>query len=462
MALGWHKYDMDIRQRVALTGREVIGSMGYTGPLAALAPESLPNIADFCKENVAVVTNPAIDREREAEHFTTRTVLGSRPSLDEGPISPLGLELRTPLLLEGETLAPLLAAEKGRELALRFGAETLEKVVDFFTYQGRDPARVALLDTTFDPEAGLANRLAELCSEAAQAATNGALLLILDDRHSFGDGRVFIDPALVVAAVSDCLAKNRLRRQTSIVVRSAAVRNLHDIMLLLGLGVDAVSPYLLWRISCELADESHPPELVMQNTMDVLQKGMEKVMSTMGIHELCGYGRVFSAIGLTQELAAVMQLPNFCAAARVGLGYEQLEALARKRLALAASGTEAKIYQEPARNPRVGRVLRNVAIGKTGYLEMAAELEKIEEELPTGLRHLLSIKSASGSGQRQVMNDVDLSIGRHDLPLVIAAMSFGSQGESSFRAYAAAAKKVNRSEERRVGKESRSRWSPYH
>jgi len=80
-SFGWRQYDMSIRRRVAHDGREVIGSMGYTGPLSSFVPDSLPNISDFCKENVAVVTNPAIDREREIEHFSTQVVLGNHPDI---------------------------------------------------------------------------------------------------------------------------------------------------------------------------------------------------------------------------------------------------------------------------------------------------------------------------------------------------------------------------------------------
>ena len=57
------------------------GAGGYAhvdGPLAALSPER-QNLADYFKETVAVVTNPAIDREREIEHFSTRAIFGRRP-----------------------------------------------------------------------------------------------------------------------------------------------------------------------------------------------------------------------------------------------------------------------------------------------------------------------------------------------------------------------------------------------
>ena len=52
------------------------GSLGYDGPLAALAKHRV-NIADYFKETVAVVTNPAIDRGREVEVFSTSSLLGA-------------------------------------------------------------------------------------------------------------------------------------------------------------------------------------------------------------------------------------------------------------------------------------------------------------------------------------------------------------------------------------------------
>jgi len=42
-----------------------------------------------------------------------------------------------------------------------------------------------------------------------------------------------------------------------------------------------------------------------------LKTGIEKVISTMGCHELRGYGRICSSIGLAPEVASVLASPNF-------------------------------------------------------------------------------------------------------------------------------------------------------
>ncbi|MGQ0516798.1 glutamate synthase central domain-containing protein, partial [Bacillus sp. D-CC] len=77
-------------------------SLGHDSPLAALDTDRR-NIADFIKESVAVVTNPAIDRDREVEHFSTRTILGERPSLLSGAKQPFVVEMLSPIILEGST-----------------------------------------------------------------------------------------------------------------------------------------------------------------------------------------------------------------------------------------------------------------------------------------------------------------------------------------------------------------------
>src|SRR2546428_3880570 len=79
-AFGFEPDDLKQAAFMGETGNELIGSLGYDGPLAALS-ERRANLADHLQETVAVVTNPAIDREREIEHFSTRAHLGPRPSL---------------------------------------------------------------------------------------------------------------------------------------------------------------------------------------------------------------------------------------------------------------------------------------------------------------------------------------------------------------------------------------------
>ena len=107
----------------------------------------------------------------------------------------------------------------------------------------------------------------------------------------------WLDPHLVTSAIDQALVKEALRRDCSLVLRSAAIRSLHDIITVFGLGADLISPYYMFMT---VYDESTKP---LTNLYSALAKGLEKVISTIGIHELRGYGRLFSSIGLHEEIA---------------------------------------------------------------------------------------------------------------------------------------------------------------
>ena len=441
-AFGWRHYDHLIRQQEAHSGKEVIGSLGYTGPLASFIPQSLPNISDFCKENVAVVTNQALDGDREKEHFSSMVILGRRPHIKMAQTAPPALQMNSPLLLGAHLLQDQLNVDQCRQISQHFGSCLVEDVIDFFTSRVLQPEPVRFLNATFVPAEGLLSRLNELAIESRTAIEEGAHLLILDDAASFTKGRVFIDPILLVAYLQEFLIKAGCRRKISLIVHSGAIRNRHDLMLVLGVGAEAVHPYLLWRVSAGYAHDQMDGVQVIKNTFTVLQQGIQKVMSAMGIHELCGYGRIFSAVGLKTDLADILQIANFGGSENVSFGINEVEAMAGQRYARAVTKVEVGRYRDIDSNAKVGRIIRETAIGKKGYREMAAGLDAITEQFPKGIRHLLQTKAILPIN-RLTMNEVDLSVGEHSLPLLIAAMSFGSQGEKSFRTYAEAAQKAN-------------------
>jgi glutamate synthase (NADPH/NADH) large chain len=407
-----------------------------------MIPEALPNASEYFKENVAVVTNPAIDREREADHFSTKTILGDRPD-SKGLQKPsaVGLELSSPVLLGGgvEDVVPV---EVSRRIAEKYGTFILEDVLSFFTADGKDISRVHTLDATFEPAGCLKERMNALCDEAVEAVKNGAVILLVDDSRSFDGEKVFVDPGLAATTLVKRLDAEGIRRKCSLIVRSAAVRNLHDVMFLLGLGIDAVNPYLMQRVTADFSDEKREVEKLVGGIMDILQKGMEKVMSTMGIHELCGYGRIFASIGLTKRMAEIFQCPNFCASESTGLSYKRLVALAKMRQERIRSDKNAPLWKDKPRNVRVGKVLRAASLGESGWKAMAEGMAEIDSAIPNAVRHMLTIKNVDPE-ERTPLERVDISVKGHDIPVTIPAMSFGSQGENSFRSYAEAAKRAN-------------------
>jgi glutamate synthase (NADPH) large chain len=140
-----------MRKHVAATGKGPIGSMGHQGPLACMDP-GLSNVSDYFKENVAVVTNPAIDREREAEHFSTAVILGDRPDNPDHP--PVGCASKPPSCSEASSPRPC-PPWTSWPCAGSTAPTPWNRSSTFFTAQQRDPSRMAILDATYDPGAGI-------------------------------------------------------------------------------------------------------------------------------------------------------------------------------------------------------------------------------------------------------------------------------------------------------------------
>ncbi len=433
---GWQREDTKLVQQMASNGAEPIGSLGYDGPLAALSTER-QNLADYFKETVAVVTNPAIDREREVEHFSTRAVFGRRPSLHDAGHDTKTVEASFPVILGGHhELAPLSDRDL-RAIAREHKTYLLEDLWEEF--RGRSAAiEVSLLES--ETSWGAIERIRQ---EAAQKVGAGAELLVLTDRTVYDGESRFLDPHLATSAVDGALRRLRtepgeenLRRRCSIVVRSAAIRNVHDVVLALGLGADGVCPYVLAEVVCV---EDYVQDV--GNLCSALRKGIEKVISTIGTHEVRGYARQFSAIGLKPELADVFECETWAASERGGVGFAELDVDADERFPTLRGVEEDP---KPARTfhfyPRVYKAAVAASNGEGPYEEYSEKVRALEETNPISMRHVMALR-----GDRDPVDpqEVDAGVGHHDYPVVISSMSFGSQSEPAFRAYADAAKAIN-------------------
>ena len=418
-AFGWDREHIQLLEQMAEKGVEPIRSLGHDAPLAAMDPNR-KNLADFIKESVAVVTNPAIDRDREMEHFSTRTVIGKRPSLIAETEASYVIELSSPILIEGKI---------GNDCAPQLHHPSYDQVVHSF--QKKQLAHI--LSATFTAEETIPQALQRLSNEACEAVRSGKTLLVIDDAKAHQNGNLWIDPLLITSAVDQALAKQGLRRDCSVLLRSGAIRSLHDLVVAYGLGANAISPYLMFATVA--SEETITPII---NLFKALNKGLEKVISTIGIHELRGYSRLFSSIGLHDEIADVLNIVNFFGSD--SLQYD-CEALKQDAIARAEDYADenAKLRKTFHLFPRIWKAIGEVA--QTGaYDNYREKLNELETETPTTIRHLLDIKKA----EKQVpVEKVDISVGEHSLPFVIASMSFGSQNEVAFRAYAEAAERLN-------------------
>ncbi len=394
---GWTRDDLNVVKAWRETGQEPIGSLGFDGPLAALADGNV-TVADHLHETVAVVTNPALDREREAEHFRLDGWIGSRPS----NFATLGKEA----ILHIEH--PWMTDQDLEAIAGHFP----EAPVILPLHWPRNVAEIAA-----------SKRLGQT---AQSAVRQGAVVLVLDDRGAYQpEASVGLDPALALAAVKTALREAGLDRQASIVVRSGSIRHLHDAAVLLGLGASALVPYALWGLMGDVG-----------SALPVLNHGLEKIISTMGTHWLAGYGRNFSAIGLPAEVADLLGVPTF-AAPKLEDWERRRQLIWQERMAVMASEEKPRFILRSSTH--VYKAGLRMASGEISGRDFLLAVRAVEQQLPTQMRHVLRVTRHDA----HPIAATSLKTGTHDYPFVISSMSFGSQGETAFRAYAEAARVLN-------------------
>lgn len=433
-AFGWDREGIQMIESMGETGAEPIRSLGHDGPLASINPER-KNVADFIKESVAVVTNPAIDRDRETEHFSTRVIVGPRPAIYGAADDRLRLELLSPLVLEGKL---------GEGSLVALNQPSLEQLLSAFRRQGEH--RVVTLDLSYPQGTALEEALDALAHAAVRAVQSDASLIILDDKYVHRNQQFWMDPLLALSSVDLALKAvklgmgDNLRRQASIVLRSASIRNLHDIALACGLGADVISPYLLFA-----AAGSKDGAASARKVHTALVKGLEKVISTIGTHELRGYTRFFSSIGLHPEVAKALDIVNYLGSEEGGYSFAQLEEDAQQRYADFAN-PKAKASKNFHFFQRMwNKALNEAAAGTAPYSDYRDKLREEEIRNPVSIRHVTDFDYEKALQGRTPLKpqDVNIAVGAHDLPMLISSMSFGSQNETAFRAYAEAGERLN-------------------
>ena len=417
-AMGWNKDHLTWVEQTASAGNEPIRGLGHDLPLAALDTDRR-NLADFIKETVAVVTNPAIDREREMEHFSTRSIIGARPSIHSFEKQSVIENLRAPILIEG----PI-----GGNVSDQINQPSYASLIQTFA----DADLVAILDSTRHEDENIKQALKRLSQEAIMAVENGKTLLVLDDAKMIAESHYFMDPALAVSIVNFALIRRQLRRKTSIILRSGAVRNLHDIAIMSGLGTEAINPYIMFQ-SVKTYDEAS-----IVNLWNSLQKGVEKVISTLGIYEFRGYSRLFSSIGLADEIAKNLRITNYFGSEKSLVNFAFLEEDSKARKQLLQEDVK-RLFVPKRIFTQLMKPIHQLA-ESADYAAYRDVIQKVELERPSTIRHLLDFVKSTSSIKA---DEVNLKTGEHDLPFVIGSMSFGSQNETPFRAYAEAAYQLN-------------------
>ena len=280
---------VNVVRPMAEHSKENIGSMGDDTPQAVLSHKERP-LFHYFKERFAEVTNPPLDHLREGIVFSLRTLLGPRPNmLDAGARHAHLLELSGPVLYD-------------RELAEIRGLGAVDQAF-----------RTVTLDIVF-PRAqgpdGLRRALDRLCAEAVAAVDDGAGILILSDRAVDAD-HVPIPVLMATGAVHHHLIRAGRRMQTSIVVESGEVRDIHHFATLLGYGANAVNPYLTFALLSHLVETKRirkldTPQLARKGYRAAVESGLKKVMSKMGISIVESYtgAQIFEAVGVHADVIA--------------------------------------------------------------------------------------------------------------------------------------------------------------
>jgi len=441
-AFGWLKDDLDDLGKMADSAKEVIGSMGYDGQLAALS-DTVHNLADYFKETVAVVTNPSVDGIREHAHFSTKVFLGKKPDLRK-PISGTSqYEAELPILFsytENKEHNQII-----KEAAKKFGTFVLDNLLEL--NEKDELPKVGVVPIAYSPEMNLHDSLEMLCKRVEEKITQGISVVVLDDEGIYDNGLLSIDPVLAVAKLNTFLEdrfieeagdRRSLRRNASLVVKSGALRNVHDIMLCLGLGASAVIPYLMVD-EILMGAEEQPKADRLEKGISAIKAGIEKVMSTMGIHEIEGYGKIFASIGFSEELQQIFRTRAYLGSEKAGKTLSDVDRDARQRLKIAQGAGKPK--REQRFNNKIWKVVGEVAQKEKSYDTYKNMLRDLQREFPVSVRHILDFKRDT---TLQISPDeVNIKIGEHAAPIYISAMSFGSQGETSFRSYAEAAHRLN-------------------
>ena len=139
-------------------------------------------------------------------------------------------------------------------------------------------------------------------------------------------------------------------------------------MLALGLGANGVCPYVMLEVVCVDDYESD-----VNNLCAALRKGIEKVISTIGIHEIRGYARQFSSIGLQARARRDLRHRELLRLRQGGVGFAELDADGDERKRILAEDEVAKPAKTFRFYPKVYKAAIAVANGAASYDEYSAE-----------------------------------------------------------------------------------------
>ena len=266
---------------LAEAGQEAVGSMGDDTPFAVLSERSR-SLYDYFRQQFAQVTNPPIDPLREAIVMSLEVCLGKECNMFEvsEDYAPR-LTSQTPILTDGRFRALLDNAG--------------------------EPYRHRIIDLNYAPDEGLQAALVRICAEARQAVAEGAVLLVLSDRHIHPE-KIPVHALLATGAIHHNLIEHGIRCEANIIVETGTARDPHQCAVLIGYGATLVYPYLAYQCLYDLVRSGEIPvndtARLADNYRKGMNKGLFKIISKMGISTIDSYrgAQLFEIVGLADEV----------------------------------------------------------------------------------------------------------------------------------------------------------------
>ncbi len=385
--------------------KDPIGAMGFDQPLAFLSDR--PKLLfDYFKQHFAQVTNPPLDSYREKIVTSEITYLGG----------------------EGHLIKPDITAVNRVQLE--------RPVIDGRTLERADIQQLGIAEIDITYTGALEEALAKVTEEAVNKAKDNGVLVLTDEKV-LEDESVYVMPSLLVtSAVHQALIDNECRTLTSIVTKTAEVREVHHVATLIGFGANAVMPYIAQEtmVSVSKGDQS-----VIDTYNTALTEGLIKVMAKMGIATVQSYqgAQVFEAVGLGRS---VMEDYFGNATSKIGgQSIEDIDANNKKmqnvRLEYLEAGSKFQWRQQGDHhviNPESIRLLQQACRTNDGEAYKQYR-EYMHDSHHSSIRHLLNFKSGKSIPLSQV--EPKESIVRR---FKTGAMSYGSLSQEAHETLAEA------------------------
>ncbi len=443
-------------ERVILTpmardGVEAIGSMGNDAALAVLSNK--PRLLyDYFKQLFAQVTNPPIDSIREEIVTSAETRLGSEGNLlNPDPSACRRVELQWPVLTNEE----FAKIRRTNLPGLKIGV-------------------LPILFRVTRGEKGLAKSMEELSVMSRRMIEEEEInVIILSDRGVTRDYAP-IPALLAVAGLHHYLIREGLRTQVSLVLETGEAREAHHFALLIGYGVTAVNPYVVFETIDDMIRSGMLPGLdhkkACANFVKAASKGVIKIMSKMGISAIQSYrgAQVFEALGLRQDIVDHYFTWTPSRVGGIGLSVMAREVLMRHRAAYPErqvnghvlpvgglyqwrSGGEAHTFTPESVHALQKAVRTN---SKPAYTAYAKFINDQSKALCT-LRSLLTFKNGTASIPLAEVEPAEAIMKRFKT----GAMSYGSISQEAHETLAIAMNRIGGKSNTGEGGEDRDRFT---